>query len=188
MHSHHTHTFVYDEQERRKRQNPEEILRSIGLQRGNTIMDIGSNDGFFAIPAAKIVGETGKIFAVDRDADAIERLKNKVAKEGLQNIVTQVNTAEETIFCEECADVIFFGTVLHDFADPLEVLQNAKTMLKQNGKVVNLDWKKKQTEMGPPVEIRFSEEEASNLLKKAGFKMDGIKDLSPDYYLITATL
>lgn len=186
MHNH-IHTFSYDEKERRTRQHPEEILQAIGVASGNTFMDIGSNDGFFTIPAAKIVGETGKVYAVDTDADAIERLKGKAAKEGLQNIVAQTNTAEDTIFYEGCADVIFFGTVLHDFSDPLKVLQNAKAMLKPTGKVINLDWKKKETEMGPPVDIRFSEEDANGLMEKAGLRVIKTKSLSQDYYLMTAT-
>ena len=188
MDQHHAHKFQYDEKERRKRQNPEELLHAIGLKPGDVFMDIGSNDGFFTLPAAKMVGESGKVYAVDIDSDATNRLKEKTNAAWLTNILVQTGEAETTLFCKGCADIIFYGTVLHDFTDPLQVLHNAKAMLKPNGKIVNIDWKKKQTEMGPPMEIRFSEEQVSELIEKAGLRVTEIKDLSPNFYLITAAV
>ena len=89
-------------------------------------------------------------------------------------------------FCEECADIVFYNTVLHDFRDPAKVLRNAKTMLKLGGKLVNVDWKKKPTAFGPPLQIRFSEEQAVNLIRQAGFTIESVKDLERDFYIVTA--
>jgi len=50
--------------------------------------------------------------------------------------------AEDTIFCEACADIVFFGMVLHDFSDPAKVLRNAGMMLKVDGRLVDLDSEK----------------------------------------------
>ena len=46
-------------------------------------VDIGCGDGFFSILAAKKVGANGKVYAVDIDASAIEKLKQKAKAEGL---------------------------------------------------------------------------------------------------------
>jgi hypothetical protein len=59
-------------------------------------------------------------------------------------------------------------------------------MLKPTGKVVNLDWKKKQMPFGPPESIRFSEEHASDLLQQAGFTVESVKNVGPHHYVITA--
>ena len=180
------HHFTYSEQERRSRQNPEAILQSIELKEGMTFIDIGCNDGFFTIPAAKMVGKSGKVYGVDIDVDAIEQLTEKAKKEHISIIQADVGEAEATIFCSNCADIVFFGTVLHDFRDPLEVLCNAKRMLKSGGKIVNYDWKKKETPMGPPVTKRLSESEATNLMNDAGFTDITIQDISDTFYQITA--
>lgn len=150
-------------------------------------MDIGCNDGFFTIPAAKMVGKNGKVYGVDIDVDAIERLTEKAKQDHISNIHADVGEAEGTIFCSNCADIIFFGTVLHDFRDPLEVLCNAKRMLKSGGKIVNYDWKKKESPMGPPFAKRLSESEASDLMKNAGFSDITVRDISDTFYQITAT-
>jgi hypothetical protein len=75
---------------------------------------------------------------------------------------------------------------LHDFADPLKVLQNAKQMVKPSGLLIDLDWKKQEMPFGPPFSIRFSEEKASGLIEAAGFKVSDVKDAGPHHYLITA--
>ena len=178
--------FLLDEEKRRKWFNPEKVLKDAGLGLGMTFVDVGCGDGFFTILAAQIVGKTGKIYAVDTDASAIERLKHKADKKGLTNIKAVVAKAEETVFCDECADIVFYSIVLHDFHDPAKVLLNAKRMLKPDGKLVDLDWKKKRTTHGPPVRIRFSEEQAQALIKNAGFDIESVRDAGRDHYIVVA--
>jgi ubiquinone/menaquinone biosynthesis C-methylase UbiE len=50
-------------------------LLNIGLKPGDTFIDVGSGEGYFAIPAAKIVGEQGRIFALDSNEEALRRLR-----------------------------------------------------------------------------------------------------------------
>ena len=180
------HRFFNDETLRRRWQSPEAILADIGLDSGCIFMDIGCGTGFFTIPAAQIVGKRGKVYAVDIDAWAIGQLKRKTVKKGLKNLCLKVGPAEETVFCEACADFVFYGIVLHDFNDPAKVLANAKRMLKPTGRLVDLDWKKKPMAFGPPSRIRFSEQQAAELIKSAGFKVETVKDAGPYHYIIVA--
>jgi ubiquinone/menaquinone biosynthesis C-methylase UbiE len=176
--------FALDEATRRSWYNPEAILQD--LRSGMVFMDIGCGDGFFSILAAKKVGEKGKVYAVDIDASAIERFKHKAKAESLKNITDKVGAAEETVFCSKCADFVFYSMVLHDFADPAEVLQNAKQMIKPNGRLVDLDWKKQEMPFGPPVKIRFSEEHVASLIRNAGFQVDSVKDAGSYHYIVIA--
>lgn len=180
------HHFSYNEDERRKIQNPEKILEEIGLRSGMTFIDIGCNDGFFTIPAAKIVGQQGMVYGIDVDAQALDRLTEKAKQEKLTNIVVQKGAGEETVVCLQCADIIFLGTVLHDFMDPSLVLSHAKEMLKNDGRIVNIDWKKEHGKIGPPFEKRFSEKTAVKLLEDAGLVIHAIESSSPLFYQIQA--
>jgi ubiquinone/menaquinone biosynthesis C-methylase UbiE len=170
----------------RKWHHPKISLESIGLRSGMVFMDVGCGYGFFTIPAAQIVGEKGRVYAVDIDAAAIDQLKHEAAEKGLKNIRAEAGAAEETVFCDACADIVFYSIVLHDFRDPAKVLHNAKRMIKPNGTLVNLDWKKKPIPLGPPVQIRFSEEQAANLIKQAGFTVESVKDLGSNFYIVKA--
>jgi len=154
-------------------------------------MDIGCGDGFFVLPAARLVGEEGKVYGLDIDREVIDRLKEEAAREGLRNLDLKVGEAEAALLCEACADIIFFGSVLHDFKDPAMVLMNAKRMLKHNGHLVNLDWEKEHIGLtdkifGPPLWKRFSAEEAGRLIEEAGFRIETVKEAGPHHYMITA--
>ena len=181
-----SHRYFGEETLRRKWHHPRITLEGIGLRSGMVFMDIGCGYGFFTIPAAQIVGENGKIYAVDIDDSAIDRLKSKAKEKGLTNISAKVGEAEEMVFCDECADIVFYSTVLHDFRDPAKVLRNAKRMLKPAGTLVDLDWKKKLTALGPPVRIRFSEEQAASLIRAAGFTIESVKAAGRNFYIVTA--
>ena len=150
------------------------------------LVDIGCGDGFFSVLAAKKVGENGKVYGVDIDASAIERLKQKAKAEGLLNITAKVGKAEDTVFCRECADFVFFSMDLHDFDDPVKVLLNVKQMIKPKGRLIDLDWKKQEMSFGPPVVIRFSEEKAAGLMRSAGFTVTNIEDAGSYHYVVTA--
>jgi len=176
--------FNLDEATRRSWYNPDGILQ--GLREGMIFVDVGCGDGFFSILAARKVGTNGKVYAVDIDPSGIEKLKNKAKSEGLTNMTTKVGKAEDTVFCKQCADVVFFSMDLHDFADPAKVLQNAKQMIKPSGQLIDLDWKKQPMPFGPPVAIRFSEEYAVDMIRSTGFTEVNVGDAGPYHYILTA--
>jgi ubiquinone/menaquinone biosynthesis C-methylase UbiE len=180
--------YRHDDEDRRKWQDPESILADAGLVPGMIFVDLGCGEGFFALPAARIVGEQGRVYALDIDADAINHLMEAAETEGLNNISALAGEGENTVLCAECADMVFFGTVLHDFRDAAMVLRNARAMIKPTGRLVNLDWKKEPMKLGPPVEIRFDEAMASRLLSEAGFLVETIDESGPYHYIVTAKL
>jgi ubiquinone/menaquinone biosynthesis C-methylase UbiE len=178
--------FSSDDPERRQWQDPNQILSSIGVEPGMVFVDIGCGDGYFALPAAHKVGPRGKVYANDIDSSAIQRLRIQGEKEGLDNLFAEVKSAEETVVCDECADRVFFGIDLHDFADAAVVIRNAKKMLRSSGLLIDLDWKDEPMPFGPPPEKRFSVEKARNLITSAGFRIISVQDSGPYHYLIIA--
>jgi len=176
--------FSLDEVTRRSWYKPDVILQDLGF--GMVFVDVGCGDGFFSILAAKRIGAKGVVYAVDADGSAIQRLKVKAKVEGLRNIIAEVGMAEETVFCTKCADFVFYSMVLHDFSDPGKVLKNAKQMMKAEGLLANLDWKKQEMSFGPPAKIRFSEAQASNLIKSAGFEIENVTSVGNYHYVVTA--
>ncbi len=176
--------FSLDEATRRSWYNPDDILKD--LHAGMVFCDVGCGDGYFTILAAKKVGEKGKVYAVDTDTLAVKKLKQKAENEALTNITAEVASAEETVFCIECADFVFYSMVLHDFFDPSKVLLNAKRMLKHEGHVVDLDWKKQEVPFGPPFKTRFDEAKVSRLMREAGFKVDAVCEAGSYHYVVVA--
>lgn len=178
--------FPADDPQRRQWQDPYQILSSIGLTKGMTMVDLGCGEGFFALPAARMVGPGGRIYAVDINPDAVSRLRAQADQEGLSWVFTEVKEAEQALVCEGCADIVLFGNDLHDFFDPLRVIRNAGVMLSGSGRLVDLDWKPIRMEFGPPFEKRFSIERATGLIESGGFRVLSVSDAGPYHYLIVA--
>ncbi len=175
-----------DDPERRRWQNPDKILPSIGLTQGLTFVDIGCGSGFFALPAARIVGLNGTVYGLDKNPEYIARIRVQAKSEGLRNLHLTVGNAEKLVLCEGCADIVFFGIVLHDFNNPAEVLNNARRMIKPTGKLVDLDWRKEPMPIGPPLEIRFDTKTATQLIETAGFTTQTVAECGSYHYLIIA--
>ncbi|MCW3996448.1 MAG: class I SAM-dependent methyltransferase [Candidatus Bathyarchaeota archaeon] len=176
--------FSLDETTRRSWYNPEAILSD--LHAGMVFADIGCGDGFFSILAAKKVGASGKVYAVDIDPSAVRKLQAQAAKQGLNNINAVVGKAEDTVFCRGCVDLVFYSMNLHDFNDAGKVLANARLMVKADGELVDLDWEKKQMPFGPPEAIRFSGKKASELINSAGFRVKSVNAAGPYHYVVIA--
>jgi ubiquinone/menaquinone biosynthesis C-methylase UbiE len=176
--------FSLDEKTRRSWYSPESVLAD--LREGMTFVDVGCGDGFFSILAAKKVGPKGRVYAVDIDASRVKMLQDKAEAEKLSNIAVSVGRAEDALFCKGCADIVFYSMDLHDFEDQVQVLANAKSMLRTTGKVIDLDWKKVKMEFGPPYDIRFSEKRVTEMMTAAGFTVK-VNDAGPYHYLITGT-
>jgi ubiquinone/menaquinone biosynthesis C-methylase UbiE len=186
LNHHHGGGMFFNDPARRQWQDPEAILKNIGVKTGITFADIGCGGGFFALPAARMVGKEGKVYGVDANPASITSLREQAATEGLKNLFLTHGLAEETVLCRHCADIVFFGMALHDFKDPALALKNARFTIKPNGRLINLDWKKDAHSFGPPDYIRFDVPKASGLIESADFIIESVKDSGPYHYIITA--
>ena len=103
-------TLVHDNPLLPALRNPYKLLRAAGLKQGQKVLEVGCGPGFFTIPAAKIVGEEGLIYAIDINPFAIRRVEKKIGKEGLKNVKPSLTNASNTGLAESSIDLAFlFG-------------------------------------------------------------------------------
>jgi len=112
------------------------FLRKIGVKLSQTVLDFGCRTGHYTIPAAKIVGRNGIVYAVDKDKQALDELKQKAAYLDLKNIRTIETSGQVHIDLENnSVDVVLFYDVLHYHEKREREKLNAEAyrVLKQNG-------------------------------------------------------
>ena len=66
-----------DEMERWEQEKGVRFLRKIGIRKGQTVLDFGSGVGHYSIPAAIIVGIRGRVYAIDKDHNDLNKLEQK---------------------------------------------------------------------------------------------------------------
>lgn len=93
-----------------------EILEKAGIKRGKTVLDFGCGSGTYTIPAAKIVGREGKVYALDKDKKALDELMQKTESAGLGNIKRMDTSGELKIPLEgEFVDIVLLYDVFHSY-------------------------------------------------------------------------
>ena len=79
----------------------QELLRRLGLKRGQKVLDFGCGRGNYAIPAAQVVGDYGRVYALDKNHRALDELMRRAAARGLDNIVRMDTSGEVDIDLED---------------------------------------------------------------------------------------
>jgi ubiquinone/menaquinone biosynthesis C-methylase UbiE len=108
------------------------ILKEIGIKSGDRVLDYGSGPGSYVPPLAEMVGESGKVYALDAHPLAIKMVQNMIAKRRLANVET-IHSECETGLPDNCLDVVLLYDTLHDLADPDPVLAEIWRTLKPGG-------------------------------------------------------
>lgn len=168
---------------RRASMDPERLLRSVGVLRGMTLVDVGAGSGFFALPAAALVGPEGKVFALDMVPAMLSQLVGKNPPAWL-----------EPLQCEEaslplpdsCADLVFCCFVLHEAAHPTALLREMARVAKPRCAVVLLEWFPRKQVEGPPLEDRIHHHRMESLVRSSGLAFRGVEFLNPSQYVVRA--
>lgn len=170
--------------ERREWQNPDEIVTHIGIKKGMIVADLACGPGFFIVPLARAVEQTGRVYAVDKSRVMLNYLRSnlKRAKINLDTVkIIQSDVSKTSIPSSSC-DIVLFANVLHDIEDHNKFLTEVRRISKKRVRVVDIDWKDVDNGIGPPVEIRLSESRSKEILEKNGFELEKKIDAGPYHY------
>lgn len=119
----------------------ESFLRSVGIHECLQVADVGCHNGLFTLPAARIVGACGTVYAIDKDKDVLASVKQTIKKESRQNIkVLRVDLAKDHIarIPSDLIDMALLYDMLHrgylpDRGDRRNVLKHVHQMIKPGG-------------------------------------------------------
>lgn len=104
-----------------------------GIRPGMTVVDYGCGPGRYTTRFSKLVGENGKVFAVDVQDLAIETVKRKMRSQGLDNIIPIVATGYETGIPDNTADMVFALDMFFGVKDPVALLAEIHRIVRRDG-------------------------------------------------------
>ncbi len=154
---------------------PGDTLRQLGLASGDSVVEIGSGNGYFTLPAARIVAP-GLVYALDLDAALLDELETLAAQQESSNVTPLHGDARTlTDHLPEPVDVAMIANTFHGTDDPAALLEEVTAVLAEDGRFVVINWHdhpREQTTVadeprGPPTELRLSPTETRASVEKA---------------------
>ena len=160
--------------------NDETILANLNICTGQIILDAGCGNGYMAKKFSELVGNTGKIYALDPDSGSIANLKKEVEKTNIEAFVGDIT--KPTGLKASSIDLVYLSTVFHIFSEfQIEgFVAEIKRILKPNARLAIVNIKKEETPFGPPVEMRSSPED---LRKKVPLIPKLLIEVSEHFYM-----
>ena len=114
-------------------QKPETVAERMRLKPGMLIIEIGPGKGSYTKALAKNILPDGKVYALDIQESIINRLKKRIEKEGITNIILKIDDAYNLSFEDESVDRVLMIACLPEIPDPIRVLKELKRVLKPDG-------------------------------------------------------
>ena len=165
--------------------NPDNIIAELEITSGMIVADFGCGAGYFTIPIAKIVKNSGKVYAIDVLTSSLEDISSKAKLYGLLNIETMranIEIVGGTKIKDNSVNLILLANVLFQCNDYDSVFGEAKRVLKNGGKIVAIDWIPKEVPLGPKFEHCLSENDMKKLAIKNGLKFVKEIDTGDHHY------
>lgn len=113
--------------------DPYRVLNAAGLKPGQNVLEVGCGPGFFTIPAARIVGEEGSVYALDITPLAAESVQRKIEKESMANVKTILADAAQTGLPDQSFDLAFVFGFVHTVGDLGDIWTELHRLLKPGG-------------------------------------------------------
>jgi ubiquinone/menaquinone biosynthesis C-methylase UbiE len=144
-----------------------------------TVCDLGAGSGYYTVRMSRLVGPTGKVYAVDIQPKMLEILARRLKSEGIGNVVPVLSSEDDPKLPPKSQDLILLVDVYHEFARPQIMLQRMREALKDDGRLVLLEFRKEDASVPIRLEHKMSIAEVKAELEPEGFQIDKVLDVLP---------
>jgi len=128
-----------NEAARERWQRVPDVLAALGIAPGVHVADVGAGGGFFTVRLARAVGDEGRVYAVDVDADVIRRLEQRAAREQWANVDVIHSRPDDPRLPEGALDAALIVNAFHEFTEVDAMLRGLARALKPGGRLVVID-------------------------------------------------
>lgn len=151
---------------------PEKNIGQLELKPNELVADFGAGSGAYTIAAAKALKGTGKVYAIDVQKDLLDRLEKTCRDAHIGNVAylwANIEKPGGTKLRDQAVDVVIISNVLFQAPDKRSLVDEARRVLRQGGRLLVVDWTASFGNMGPTQEQVFSETAARELIESMNF-------------------
>ncbi len=168
----------------------DKVLSEAGLKSGDIFLDAGCGDGFISIAASSVVGDEGKVYAVDLYPESIDMVKKEVQEKGIKNLeATVADVTDKIPLDNDSIDLCVMANVLHGFVandEVEEVINEIRRVIKPEGVFAVVEFKKMEGSPGPPFKVRITPGDVEEAIVPYGFEVMETVEVGDYHYLVKA--
>jgi ubiquinone/menaquinone biosynthesis C-methylase UbiE len=173
---------IFEDADRDNKLQVQRVMDILGVVPGAHVADIGAGSGWFAVRAAKRVGDGGVVYAADINPEAVAYINRRVEQENISNIHTVLASADDPKLPANSLDCVLLLKTYHEVAYPVLLLESLRKSLRANARVGVIDRNGNGEDHGVAREVVIAE------ASKAGYRMveeyDFVKADKEDYFLV----
>jgi ubiquinone/menaquinone biosynthesis C-methylase UbiE len=162
--------------------HPEEIVKQLNIKRWMKVADFGCGSGYFTLPIANRLAHESRVYAIDVLETALESVRSRARLQGLFNIETIRCNLEEpgsTGLSDKSMDFVLLANILFQSSKKVDIIKEAKRVLKEGGEIAIIDWKPDQP-MGPAKDFIVPLGAVKKIVEGEGLKFK--RELAVDKY------
>jgi ubiquinone/menaquinone biosynthesis C-methylase UbiE len=161
-------SFLLNNRFRRYLQNPEKMLDRF-IHEGQNVVDIGCGPGFFTLPMARLVGENGRVIAVDIQKGMLDKVEHNSKKAGLQSRIQLHQSQEDRLGITDKVDFALAFWMVHEVPDTRNFFIQVRYILKPDASFLLVE---------PKIHVSRSRyEEIIRTASEAGLKPDSEQEV-----------
>lgn len=165
------------------------LVRALGLRHGQTVAEIGAGSGYFVRRLARAVGRRGRVYAVDVEPRMLPILIERLRRGGIKNVTPVLGRDDDPLLPARSCDLVLVVNTYHHLRGGPRYLRRLRRLLRPGGRLVNVDFHRRETPVGPPVERRVARETFLRDARRAGFRLVREATFLPyQYCLVLAPL
>lgn len=174
---------TFDAADRDAWQRPAELAALLELAPGLVVADIGAGIGYFLPYLSPAVGDSGKVLALDVEAEMVEYMKARAVREGLKNIEARAVDPADPALAPGTVDRVVLIDTWHHIDQRVEYTRRLAAGLKPGGSVYVVDFTLEASH-GPPPQHRLSPEKVMEELTAGGLVAELMTETLPDQYVV----
>ncbi len=168
-------------------QRPDQVIRLLAIREGEQVADVGAGMGYFSDTFSEIVGESGKVYAVETDDGLLDHLEKRNAAHVYHNTVVVRGSETDPGLPDGALDLALAVNTWHRLSDRRPQREALQRALKPGGRFVVIDWHLGEIPIGPPVGRRLPRVELIDEMVAAGWTLTTDSRLLKYQYLLIFT-
>lgn len=156
---------------REREEDCQRLLAALKLKPGQTVCDVGCGNGFYTLQLAKLVGSTGKVWAVDIQPEMLGMLRTRIEKTEIENIEPKLGTVTDPRLPPESCDLILLVDVYHEFSHPEQMLRAMRRSLKPAGRIALAEFRAEDPDVPIKPLHKMSKEQILKEFTPNGFRL-----------------